>query len=39
VIIRQHPDIFEGFYYIKSDSIEAKAKYLEKFCEKFGIAV
>jgi anaerobic magnesium-protoporphyrin IX monomethyl ester cyclase len=38
-IIRQHPDIFEGFYYIKSDSIEAKAKYLEKFCEKFGIAV
>jgi anaerobic magnesium-protoporphyrin IX monomethyl ester cyclase len=37
--IRQHPDIFEGFYYIKSDSIDGKARYLEKFCEKFGIAV
>jgi radical SAM superfamily enzyme YgiQ (UPF0313 family) len=38
-IIRQHPDIFEGFYYIKSDSIQEKARYLDKFCEKFGIAV
>ncbi|HVP58735.1 MAG TPA: radical SAM protein [bacterium] len=38
-IIRQHPDIFEGFYYIKSDSLDEKAKYLEKFCAKFGIAI
>lgn len=38
-MIRQFPDVFEGFYYIKSDRIEEKARYLEKFCEKFGIAV
>jgi hypothetical protein len=38
-LIRQHPDIFEGFYYIKSGSIEEKARYLEKFCEKFKIAI
>jgi anaerobic magnesium-protoporphyrin IX monomethyl ester cyclase len=37
-VIRQHPDIFEGFYYIKSDTIGEKARYLARFCEKFGIA-
>jgi anaerobic magnesium-protoporphyrin IX monomethyl ester cyclase len=38
-VIREHPDIFEGFYHIKSDALEEKARYLERFCEKFGIAV
>jgi anaerobic magnesium-protoporphyrin IX monomethyl ester cyclase len=37
--IRDHPDIFEGFYHIKSDTLGEKASYLEKFCKKFGIAV
>jgi anaerobic magnesium-protoporphyrin IX monomethyl ester cyclase len=36
--IKQYPDIFEGFYYIKSATIDEKARYLAKFCEKFGIA-
>jgi anaerobic magnesium-protoporphyrin IX monomethyl ester cyclase len=39
VLIEQYPDIFEGFYYIKSDAIHEKARYLENFCEKFGIPV
>jgi len=38
-MIRQYPDVFEGFYYIKSDNLAEKARYLGKFCEKFGIAV
>jgi hypothetical protein len=38
-MIKTYPDIFEGFYYIRSDGIEEKAQYLEKFCDKFGIAV
>ena len=36
-VIRNYPDIFEGFYYIKSDSILDKASYLEGFCRRFGI--
>ena len=38
-IIRRFPDVFEGFYFIRSDGLEEKARYLEKFCEKFKIAV
>jgi radical SAM superfamily enzyme YgiQ (UPF0313 family) len=38
-IIRQWPNIFGGFYHIKSDSIREKAEYLEKFCARFHIAV
>ena len=38
-IIGRYPDVFEGFYFIRSDGLEEKARYLEKFCEKFKIAV
>jgi radical SAM superfamily enzyme YgiQ (UPF0313 family) len=37
--IREHPDIFEGFYHISSDTLEEKAQYLEKFCAKLGLPV
>jgi anaerobic magnesium-protoporphyrin IX monomethyl ester cyclase len=36
-LIREFPEIFAGFYYIKSDSIHEKAAYLRKFSEKRGI--
>ncbi len=38
-LIRNHPDIFSGFYYIKSDSINEKAAFLEKFSRKMGIPI
>jgi c-di-GMP-related signal transduction protein len=38
-LITAYPDIFQGFYYIKSETIREKAEYLEEFCEKFRIAV
>jgi anaerobic magnesium-protoporphyrin IX monomethyl ester cyclase len=38
-IIKNHPEIFSGFYYIKSDSIHEKAAFLEKFSKKMGIPV
>ncbi len=38
-VIRQWPDVFAGFYHIKSDSIREKAAHLERFCARFHMAV
>jgi hypothetical protein len=38
-LIKRHPDVFQGFYYIESETIREKAEYLEGFCEKFSIRV
>lgn len=36
--IRMYPDIFAGFYYIKSGNIKEKSEYLRNFSEKLGIS-
>lgn len=36
-IIRTYPEVFMGFYYIKSDGIREKLQYLKKFSEKRGL--
>ena len=38
-IIKQHPDIFAGFHYIKHEGIEEKARYLARFNEKYKIEI
>ncbi len=38
-LIRGHPEVFSGFYYIKNDSLYEKARFLEKFSKKMGIIV
>ncbi len=37
--IRRHPDVFGGFYHVRSDSIREKADVLAKFCARFHIPV
>lgn len=36
-LIKNHPAVFMGFYYIKHDGIFEKAEYLKNFTEKLGI--
>lgn len=36
-LIKNYPDVFMGFYYIKHEGIFEKAEYLKKFTEKLGI--
>lgn len=38
-IIERHPDIFMGFYHIKTENLEEKAEYLRKFAKRMDIPV